>query len=111
MSDCDFTPLLLRLRADGKRVIGFGGKRAPEPFVNSCTHFLYLDEKPSKEAPTSRTKASGKELKGDTKLMNALRSAVESQADEEGWAHLGPVGQHLSYQGSFQPKNYGCAKP
>lgn len=109
-SDCDFTPLVLRLRADGKRVIGFGGKLAPEPFVNSCTHFLYLDEKPTKEEPVTRTKVSGKELKRDTKLMNALRSAVEANADDEGWADLGRVGQHLSNQGSFQPKNYGYAK-
>lgn len=109
-SDCDFTPLVLRLRADGKRVIGFGGKRAPEPFKNSCTHFLLLDETPTKEESAIRTKITGKELKGDTKLMNALRSAVEAQADDDGWAHLGPVGNHISNQGSFQPRNYGYAK-
>ena len=28
-SDCDFTPLVLRLRADGKQVIGFGGRMRP----------------------------------------------------------------------------------
>ena len=34
-SDCDFTPLVLRLRSDGKQVIGFGGKNAAAPFVAS----------------------------------------------------------------------------
>lgn len=43
-SDCDFTPLVLRLRADGKQVIGFGNSKAPAPFVASCTRFLYLDD-------------------------------------------------------------------
>src|SRR6056300_89061 len=40
-SDCDFTPLCTRLRADGKQVIGFGGQNTPDPFVNACTRFLY----------------------------------------------------------------------
>ncbi|MCF3650073.1 NYN domain-containing protein [Synoicihabitans lomoniglobus] len=106
-SDCDFTPLVLRLREEGKRVIGFGGKTAPEPFVNSCSHFLFLDEKPAKADATARPKATGKSLKGDTKLMNVLRSAVEAQADDDGWAHLGPVGNHISNQGSFVTSNYG----
>lgn len=40
-SDGDFTPLILRLRSDGKQVIGFGGQKTPSPFVNSCTRFLF----------------------------------------------------------------------
>ena len=31
-SDCDFTPLIQRLRAEGKEVFGFGGVNTPEPF-------------------------------------------------------------------------------
>ncbi|MGL6428521.1 NYN domain-containing protein [Aeromonas hydrophila] len=42
-SDCDFTPLVTRCLADGKFVIGFGERKAPMPFVNSCSRFLYLD--------------------------------------------------------------------
>lgn len=107
-SDCDFTPLILRLRADGKQVIGFGGKNAPSPFVNSCTRFLYLeDEKKTRRGPE---KPSGNELKRDSKLMNTLRSAVEAVEDDEGWAPLGPVGSHISNQGSFDQRNYGFSK-
>ena len=109
-SDCDFTPLVLRLRADGKRAIGFGGKTAAEPFVNSCTKFLYLDEEPTKRAPKTEKKETAKELKGDTKLMNTLRNAVEAQTGDDGWAHLGPVGNHITNQGSFDSRNYGFAK-
>jgi hypothetical protein len=29
---------------DGKFVIGFGERKAPLAFVNSCSLFLYLDE-------------------------------------------------------------------
>ena len=43
-SDCDFTPLVTRTLADGKFVIGFGERKTPAPFVNSCSRFLYLDK-------------------------------------------------------------------
>src|SRR5574344_965569 len=43
-SDCDFTPLVTRLRAEGKQVIGFGERKSPEPCGNACSRFLYLDE-------------------------------------------------------------------
>ncbi len=107
-SDCDFTPLILRLRADGKQVIGFGGKDAPSPFVNSCTRFLYLED-PRKARPES-TRIPGNELKRNSKLMHHLRSAVEAVGDEEGWAPMGAVGSHISNQGSFDQRNYGYAK-
>lgn len=108
-SDCDFTPLILRLRADGKQVIGFGGKNAPSPFVNSCTRFLYLDEE-KKAAAAPEKQSLGKQLKRDSKLMNVLRSAVEAVEDEEGWAPLGPIGSHIANQGSFDSRNYGFRK-
>jgi uncharacterized protein (TIGR00288 family) len=110
-SDCDFTPLILRLRADGKQVIGFGGQNAPSPFVNSCTRFLYLDEV-KKSASTSKGdgRATATQLKRDSKLMNVLRSGVEAFEDEDGWAPLDLVGSHISNQGSFDQRNYGFSK-
>ena len=108
-SDCDFTPLVLRLRADGKQVIGFGGKNAAAPFVASCTRFLYLDEIPA-QSQAPRPKPSADQLKQDTKLIKMLRRAVEAQADADGWAFLGGVGSHISNQGSFDSRNYGFPK-
>ena len=109
-SDSDFTPLALRLRAEGKQVIGFGGQKTPAPFVNSCTTFLFLDE--STAAKASRTQAASEpnKLKQDTKLLRTLRNAIQATADEEGWAPLGPVGSHISNQGPFDPRNFGFSK-
>src|SRR4028118_110066 len=42
-SDGDFTPLVMQLRASGHEVYGFGERKTPEPFVNACSTFLYLD--------------------------------------------------------------------
>jgi uncharacterized LabA/DUF88 family protein len=109
-SDCDFTPLILRLRAEGKQVIGFGGTKSPEPFVNSCSKFLYLDETPKARQVRKDVASNTNRLKGDTKLMSALRGAIEANENEDGWAALGPVGSHISNQGSFDPRNYGFSK-
>ncbi|WP_345887855.1 NYN domain-containing protein [Shewanella algae] len=132
-SDCDFTPLVTRVLSDGKTVFGFGERKAPTAFVNSCSRFLYLDaepevetevelpiekalepapEKESKAAPTTTkiTAPRKKNLKGDTKLINLLRQAIEATEEDDGWAQLGPIGSHISNHSSFDQRNYGFKK-
>lgn len=111
-SDCDFTPLVLRLRAEGKRVIGFGGQKAAEPFVNSCSQFLYLDEDEKAKKLRTAKATNPAALKNDKKLVGILRKAVEAVAveNDQGWASLGAIGNHIRNQGSFDQKNYGFKK-
>ena len=61
-------------------------------------------------AKAAPVRVDAKTLRGDTRLVNLLRKAVESAADDEGWAGLGAVGQHISKQASFDSRNYGYAK-
>ena len=42
--------------------------------------------------------------------MNMLRQAVEASEDDDGWANLGTIGQHISNHASFDPRNYGFKK-
>lgn len=42
-SDSDFTPLAIRIRRDGLRVYGFGGRQTPAAFVAACNSFIYTD--------------------------------------------------------------------
>lgn len=109
-SDCDFTPLVTRLRADGKQVIGFGGQNAARPFVNSCSRFLYLDDSTKAQESRMQPASNPDTLKRDTKLMNLLRKAVEANEQDDGWSPLAAVGSHISNQGSFDPRNYGFRK-
>ena len=109
-SDADFTPLILRIRADGKQVIGFGGKHTPEPFMNSCSRFLYLDEDQVAESERKQQATRPDALKRNTKLINHLRTAIAAVEDEDGWAPLGPVGSHMGNQGPFDHRNYGFSK-
>jgi len=106
-SDCDFTPLVTHALSEGKVVIGFGERKAPMPFVNACSKFLYLDE-PVSETP--KKSSAKKNIKSDTKVINLLRQAIEANEDEDGWAMLGPIGSHISNQASFDQRNYGFAK-
>lgn len=105
-SDCDFTPLVTRLLADGKLVLGYGQRKTPLVFVNACSKFLYLDEK-IKEASVN-TKVH--ELQHNTKLIKLLKNAVATTKEADGWSKLSKVGTLISNHASFDAKNYGYAR-
>lgn len=115
-SDCDFTPLVMRILRNGLKVYGFGEKKTPLPFVYACSTFLYLEtidqtihtEEASKVSAT--IKKTGKELKQDTKLISLLRSAISTTLDDDGWSNLSAIGTNIANQASFDPRNYGYAK-
>lgn len=116
-SDADFTPLVMELKEKGAAVYGFGDRKTPMPFQNACTRFLVLDqlqdaqEEPDSAQPSdTRLRATTQELKQDTKLVALLRRAVQSAADDDGWASVGAVGQLIGNQSSFDSRNYGYAK-
>jgi uncharacterized protein (TIGR00288 family) len=127
-SDADFTPLVMQLRANGHEVYGFGERKTPDPFVNACTTFLYLDSLADPEAPpagsttTARSKPKartkpesasepaskpGRPLAQDAALVTALRGGVEAAAREDGWALLSSAGSAAKRQAPIDPRNYG----
>jgi uncharacterized protein (TIGR00288 family) len=113
-SDADFTPLVMHLREKGAAVYGFGAQKTPAPFVSACSRFLFLDQlgedtEDEEEAPKRRLRVPTAKLKQDASLVRLLRNAVKASADEDGWALVGTVGQHISNQSSFDPRNYGYA--
>jgi uncharacterized LabA/DUF88 family protein len=113
-SDSDFTPLVLYLRERGADVHGYGRRNTPEAFVSACSNFLFIDDESSETAdsagaPTSPRKSKG-ELRQDTGLLRRLRGAVEATADEGGWSRASSIGQHISNQSPFDPRNYGYAR-
>ncbi|WP_431098312.1 NYN domain-containing protein [Polaromonas aquatica] len=126
-SDADFTPLVMHLRAKGAAVYGFGAQKTPEPFVNACSRFLFLDKlrpiavndavgstqadsRDDGEAVSAAPlRATPAQLKQDAKLVMLLRNAVQAAADDEGWARVGAVGTQIANQASFDHRNYGYA--
>jgi uncharacterized protein (TIGR00288 family) len=113
-SDSDFTPLVSRLLAKGKQVIGFGESKTPEPFRKACSLFVFTDDlrEPTEDGVPSSTsqRRSKKELRGDTELMNVLRASIENMKGEDGWAPMGRIGKYISNHSSLSQKNYGYAR-
>ena len=110
-SDADFTPLVMHLRAKGAAVYGFGARKTPEPFVNACSRFLFLDQQESAANGEAHAplRVPTEKLKQDTRLVTLLRNAIQAAAGEDGWARVGAVGQQIANQASFDPRNYGYA--
>lgn len=109
-SDCDFTPLVMRIKTEGKQVIGFGEQKTPLALVKACSKFLYLDANNTNTNHTGQQKHTPQQLKCDTALMNLLRDGIASCQDEAGWANLSAIGSFIGNQSSFDSKNYGYAK-
>ncbi len=110
-SDSDFTRLASRIREAGLIVYGFGELKTPKAFVGACDKFIFTEILRKDEPAVSTQKKSTKELKGDTRLVNLLRNAVEDSADEDGWAYLANVGQNIANRApEFDPRNYGYKK-
>ena len=113
-SDSDFTPLAMRILSNGITVYGFGEKKTPMPFVKACSQFIYTEnlEDVEEEKSTNEgfSKKSRNELRQDAALVKLLRTAVDQAAGEDGWSHLGLVGQYISNKTSFSPVNYGYKK-
>lgn len=128
-SDADFTPLVMHLKAAGHAVYGFGERKTPDPFVNACSTFLYLDtlgtdpgeetiSPPAKAAPAkpapkpaAEPKAAARparSIAGDAKLVTILRGAVEASARDDGWALMSAAGSTAKRQAPIDPRNYGA---
>lgn len=134
-SDADFTPLVMQLKANGHEVYGFGERKTPDPFVNACTTFLYLDGLESGSAPvagpadapvskpqakagaktaatakgsdSAATALPAKPLAQNAKLVTVLRGGVEAAAREDGWALMSAAGSAAKRQAPIDPRNYG----
>jgi len=140
-SDSDFTRLAQRLREEGLIVYGFGERKTPDAFVQACDKFVYTEvlraQAPAaaaqeKPVPAPAKKAAKKtrgatatpvpavvtapapaaKPKGPEPLpLELIRQAIEEGSDEEGWAHLGAVGNYLNkIRPDFDPRLYGQKK-
>lgn len=109
-SDSDFTRLATRLKESGMRVYGVGQRKTPNPFVEACDQFLYLenldapavesDEQPDEDAPGT-----------DGTLQSLVVKALNRTAKDDGWSSLGELGSYLiKSQPSFDSRSFGFGK-
>jgi hypothetical protein len=88
-SDSDFTPLVLRILESGLPVYGFGEKKTPQSFVDSCSLFIFtenlsLEQEEKADAPAQPAKKNNNELRKDTALVKLLRTAAEQTSEDGG---------------------------
>jgi uncharacterized LabA/DUF88 family protein len=109
-SDSDFTRLASRLKESGKSVYGFGELKTPKPFVAACDRFIYT-EVLGKAAGGGVPRKSAAEMDRDAEFVALVGDAVDDSADDNGWAHLGAVGNIIrNKKPDFDSRNYGYKK-
>lgn len=129
-SDSDYTRLCTRIRESGLFVMGLGQKKTPEAFIKACDVFVYVenlthtDNAPrtleqetvfAHPEPVLNTKPQPPETdttpalpKDETYLTNLIHRAMDIAAQDDGWAHLGALGQALQrLDPSFDSRTYG----
>lgn len=120
-SDGDYTPLVTRIREKGLFVMGIGHRQTPRAFVNACDRFVYTENLHSEAEGSTQSSisipnndtvtASETSVENGTGIMraeNLFRTAYNSSAQDDGWAHLGAFGQSLrQLDPSFDSRSYG----
>lgn len=74
------------------------------------TEAAVIEAEPAPKADAAPIRLDTSALRQDARLVSLLRNAVETAAGEDGWSSLGPVGQQIGNQASFDPRNYGYRK-
>jgi uncharacterized LabA/DUF88 family protein len=103
-SDSDFTPLATRIHESGLMVYGFGERKTPQAFVDTCDKFIYTEDLRHASGLVSHaTKAdviashnSIQPAQEDGHLATQQQEKAKTSCDNSGWARLSDVDEHLT---------------
>jgi uncharacterized LabA/DUF88 family protein len=112
-SDSDFTRLASRIREQGVDVYGFGEMKTPSSFRQACKKFIYIENlienlQPAAVASKVAPSPAGPPNGPRTTALPLLRRALAQMEDEDGWVHLGRLGQQIAKLApDFDSRTYG----
>ncbi len=112
--DSDYTPLVGRLKAMGKFVLGISRSEAASTiFINACNEFQFLESMGGHTAAPTRGKRkrsgdSSEEQVDLAELNKLLCSALEEQSDKEEMYASELKGVLIRLRPDFNEKTYGC---
>lgn len=119
-SDSDYTRLAQRIREQGLLVYGFGKQQTPKSFMQACDRFTYLEmlDKVKPQATVDFYDSADllfstdqNQFKPIDVAITMVKMAIVSMAEEEGWANLGPVKNHiLKIEPDFDSRLFDYAK-
>jgi len=111
-SDCDFTPLALRIKKQGLICYGFGRPHTAEAFQQACDEFYTVHVQTiAPEAPQLTMPSSTKTPKKIIPILQqAIGEAAQARPDLDGWATLSAIAvQVRQIYPDFSHKDYGCS--
>lgn len=108
-SDSDYTRLATRIRESGWFVMGMGGKQTPPAFINACNVFVHVENLKQAEKAAEAKKAEAPKLtEKAARLLDLLQRALDISEQDDGWVHLGALGNALHrIDPSFDSRSYG----
>jgi uncharacterized LabA/DUF88 family protein len=111
-SDSDFTRLAAEIREQGLLVYGFGERKTPESLRNACHRFVYLENLGVvADAAAPKGSAAGRSTQPLGKAVALINTVVEQIESDNGWYHLGEVGNKLlNLKSDFDPRSFGEKK-
>ncbi|MBO4388697.1 MAG: NYN domain-containing protein [Spirochaetales bacterium] len=126
-SDSDFTPLAIRLRESGAKIVGIGVQNTPESFRNACDDFLFLENLTNDEPPEipeaqergdsksaqkeAEKKAPVKKPKVPKDVHALLVKAFDSYQDDNALADVSLAGNYIKRaKPDFDTRTYGFSK-
>ncbi len=105
-SDSDFTPLVGKLRATGKMVIGAGRQAiVSRTLVISCDRYIYLEQSEKASSVTGPVKEDQQKQKTDRLLLRAVNTAIDEQGRVVG-SKLGQTLQRLDPSFNYRALGY-----
>ena len=112
-SDSDYTRLATKIREKGLFVMGIGKQQTPQAFVKACDRFIFTEilisedsSQKDKTMDTSILKTVDKQKM--IEAIQLMKQAFEMAVGDDGWAHLGAVGNNLrELNPGFDPRTYG----
>jgi hypothetical protein len=117
-SDSDFTRLASRLRESEIYVFGFGEKKTPLSFRNSCDDFIFTENlgTPQLDLVTPES-TSLVQLGGPENIPHSIVEVLLNgwqqfkDDDDQEWANVAPVGALVKrIMPDFDPRTYGVTK-
>ncbi len=109
--DSDYMPLVGRLKAMGKFVLGISRSEAASTiFINACNEFQFMESvrKSKVEKPKRQRQAPANEEQADESELNKLLTTVLEEHNDEMYASE-LKGVLLRLRPDFNEKSYGCA--
>jgi hypothetical protein len=114
-SDSDFTSLAIRLRGSGRTVYGMGLRKTPQSLRQAVDRFIFLEDLHEGGAAEDATDVNVPTEEAEPRripdLRRLLERAVNGTANDDGWALLSSVANHVTrVDPSFSVKDYGASK-